>query len=185
LSTGAPDDEELVRRFRAGSTTALDTLVERYIRRALAAAREYADDLDSAEDLVQIALQRAVRNLAQFDDRQRFAPWFFTILRNLGRNLRRDSARWQSIDTIDDQPSQHQSSHDAIAADLQHHINHELARMSSQQASCFRLCDIEGFSAQEVADMMGLRPPTVRTHAHRARLKLREALRALGYEEFA
>ena len=180
--TGAPDDEELVRRFRTGSRPALDELVERYLRRALAVAREYTLDLDGAEDLVQDAFQRAIRGLAQFDDGQRFAPWFFTIVRNAGRNQRRYVARMRPLDDIAELPSPEQSGDAVIAAELRHHIDRELSRMSSQQSACFRLCEIEGFSALEVADMMGLASPTVRTHAHRARLKLRDALRKLGYE---
>lgn len=171
-----------MRRFRAGVRIALDQLVERYIRRALAVAREYTLDLDGAEDLVQDAFQRAIRGLAQFDDGQRFAPWFFTILRNAGRNQRRQVARMRPLNEIAELPSRDQSGDAATASELRHHIDQELEQMSSQQSACFRLCEIEGFTAQEVGDMMGLAAPTVRTHAHRARLKLRDALRKLGYE---
>jgi len=182
LPTGAPDDEDLVRRFRAGAPDALDQLVERYVRRAIGVAREYTADLDEAEDVVQDAFQRAVRALPRFDDRQRFAPWFFTILRNVGRNASRASGRMLSLDTAGDLASADRAGDGATEADLRHHVDRELAGMSPQQAACFRLCEIEGFSAQEVGDMMGLEPPTVRTHAHRARVKLREALLRLGYE---
>jgi RNA polymerase sigma-70 factor (ECF subfamily) len=182
LSTGSPDDEDLVRRFRAGAPHAFDQLVERHVRRAIGIAREYTADLDEAEDLVQDAFQRAVRGLARFDDRQRFAPWFFTILRNLGRNARRGAGRMQSLDATRDMASAEGAGDGATESELHHHIDRELAGMPAQQAACFRLCEIEGFSAQEVGDMMGLAPPTVRTHAHRARIKLREALGKLGYE---
>ena len=171
-----------MRRFRAGAPDALDQLVERYLRRAIGVAREYTADLDEAEDVVQEAFQRAVRALPRFDDRQRFAPWFFTILRNVGRNANRGTGRTQSLDAAGDLASAERSGDGAAESELRHHIDRELAGMSLQQAVCFRLCDIEGFSAQEVAEMMGLAPPTVRTHAHRARLKLREALSKLGYE---
>jgi RNA polymerase sigma-70 factor (ECF subfamily) len=182
LPTGTPDDEDLVRRFRAGAPDALDQLVERYLRRAISVAREYTADLDEAEDVVQDAFQRAVRALPRFDDRQRFAPWFFTIVRNVGRNANRGSGRIQSLDATSDLASTDRSGDGASESDLRQHIDRELAGMSAQQAACFRLCEIEGFSAQEVGDMMGLAPPTVRTHAHRARVKLREALLRLGYE---
>ena len=171
-----------MRRFRAGAPHALDQLVERYVRRAIGVAREYTADLDEAEDLAQEAFQRAVRGLARFDDRQRFAPWFFTILRNLGRNSVRGAGRTQSLDASADLPSGERAGDGATESELRHHIERELGTMPQQQAACFRLCEIEGFSAQEVGDMMGLAPPTVRTHAHRARIKLREALRKLGYE---
>ena len=171
-----------MRRFRAGAPHALDELVERYVRRAVGVAREYAADLDEAEDLVQEAFQRAVRGLDRFDDRQRFAPWFFTILRNIGRNATRTARRTESLDACGELVSPDGTGEGATESELRHHIDRELAGMPAQQAACFRLCEIEGFSAPEVGDMMGLAPPTVRTHAHRARLKLREALGKLGYE---
>jgi RNA polymerase sigma-70 factor (ECF subfamily) len=171
-----------VRRFRAGAPHALDLLIERYVARAMGVAREYASSLDDAEDLVQEAFQRAVRALPRFDARQRFAPWFFTILRNIGRNAVRGAAQRESLDAADGVASPEQSMADASDTELRRHIERELAAMPASQAACFRLCQIEGFSAQEVGDMMGLAPPTVRTHAHRARLKLRDALTRLGYE---
>ncbi len=182
MASEAPDDEELVRRFRRGAPHALDTLVARYVRRAIGVAREYTLDLDEAEDVAQEAFTRAVRSLDRFDDRQRFAPWFFTILRNVGRNARRDVRRNEPLDTAHHLPSSHSAGAAAVDAELRMKIDAELAAMPATQASCFRLCEMEGFSAQEVSDMMGIAPPTVRTHAHRARLKLRAALRALGYE---
>ena len=171
-----------MRRFRAGAPHALDLLIERYVVRAMGVAREYASSLDDAEDLVQEAFQRAVRALPRFDDRQRFAPWFFTILSNVGRNARRGTARREPLDAAGQVASREEPAGDASEAELRQHIERELAAMPAPQAACFRLCQIEGFSAQEVGDMMGLAPPTVRTHAHRARLKLRDALTRLGYE---
>jgi DNA-directed RNA polymerase specialized sigma24 family protein len=53
------------------------------------------------------------------------------------------------------------------------------------QRTCFRLCDIEGFDGTEVAEMLGLKAATVRTHRHRARATLRDALRRLNDEKEA
>jgi len=53
------------------------------------------------------------------------------------------------------------------------------------QQTCFRLCDVEGFDGPEVAEMLGLSAATVRTHRHRARATLRDALRRLNDEKEA
>jgi hypothetical protein len=58
--------------------------VERYVRGALAVALEYARDRYDAEDIVQDAFVRTLRELHRFDDRLSFRPWFYTIVRNLG-----------------------------------------------------------------------------------------------------
>lgn len=174
-------DEVLVRLARAGEARAFEQLVERYLRGALAVALEYARDRDDAEDIVQDAFVRTLRELNRFDDRLTFRPWFYTILRNLGRNAAEKRSR-QPGPLVDDVVSDdHRATDPAADAELRRLVEQELAGMSAQQSASFRLCEIEGFTVQEVADMLGIAPATVRVHAHRARLKLRTALTARGY----
>ncbi len=54
-----------------------------------------------------------------------------------------------------------------------------LEALPPMQRSCFRLCEMEGFDSTEVAEMLGIKPATVRTHVHRARAALQTSLRAL------
>jgi len=170
-----------VRLARKGEARAFDELVERYLRGALAVALEYARDRDDAEDIVQDAFIRTLRELHRFDHRLSFRPWFYTILRNLGRNAAERRGRQTELEAVGDVASNPGSGDAAADAELRGLIEQELAGMSAQQAASFRLCEIEGFSALEVGDMLGVAPATVRTHAHRARLKLREVLSNRGY----
>ena len=169
-----------MRLVRAGEAQAFGQLVERYLRGALAVALDYARDRDDAEDIVQDTFVRTLRELHRYDDRRAFRPWFFTILRNLGRNAAERRARIGDTVVSHELPS-HPSGDAAADAELRQLIDQELAGMSEQQSASFRLCEMEGFSALEVADMLGIAPATVRTHAHRARLKLREVLTTRGY----
>jgi RNA polymerase sigma-70 factor (ECF subfamily) len=156
--------------------------VERYLRGALAVALEFARDRDEAEDIVQDAFIRALRELHRYDDRLPFRPWFFTILRNLGRNAARRWTRQVDTPVANFAIAGGSGPADATAAaELRALVDRELAGMTSQQAASFRLCEIEGFSAQEVGEMLGVAPATVRTHVHRARLKLRAVLTNRGY----
>lgn len=169
-------DEGLVRLVREGETQAFDILMRRYLRPALAVALQYAPGLDEAEDIVQDAFLRSLRQLHRFDERLRFAPWFFTILRNLARNEAVRRARPAPA-----LPARDHTPDAASDAEIREIVDSTLREMTSHQQACFRLCEIDGFSAAEVGDMLGMTPPTVRTHAHRARLKLREELTRLGY----
>lgn len=129
---------------------------------------------------MQDAFLRTLRELHRFDDRRSFRPWFYAILRNLGRNAAARRNR-QVDDGAADSLVARASGDAAADAELRGIIERELAGMTEQQAASFRLCEIEGFSALEVADMLGISPATVRTHAHRARLKLRASLTDRGY----
>ena len=177
-------DAELVDRARQGNGEAFGALVRRYLRPALAVAWEFAPSRDDAEDLVQDAFHRALRALPGFDESRPFRPWFFTILRNAGRNAAERHARWTSVPLPEEIPSEAADPEEmAQRAELREGIREGLAVLPPMQRACFRLCDIEGFDGNEVAEMLGLSAATVRTHRHRARAALREALRHLNEGE--
>lgn len=173
-------DAELVMRAREGDGEAFGALVRRYLRPSLAVAWEYAPSRDDAEDLVQDAFHRALRALPSFEEGRPFRPWFFTILRNVARNAAERHARWASVPVPTGLPSDAADPEDmAHRAQLRERIRQGLDLLPPMQRACFRLCDIEGFDGNEVAEMLGMSPATVRTHRHRARSTLRGALRDL------
>ena len=178
-------DSELVVQAKTGSSEAFGALVSRYLRPALATAWEYAPTRDDAEDLVQDAFHRALRSLDRFDEGRPFRPWFFTILRNVGRNAVERHARWESIAVPDELPGGADPADEAHRAGLREGIQEGLDVLPPMQRTCFRLCDIEGFDGPEVAEMLGLSAATVRTHRHRARATLRDALRRLNEQREA
>jgi len=179
-------DLELVALARRGSRDAFGSLVSRYLRPALAVAWEYAPTRDDAEDLVQDAFHRALRSLDRFDETRPFRPWFFTILRNVARNEAVRHSRWTSVAVPDELPaSEGDPEHEAHRAGLRERIQQGLDILPPMQRTCFRLCDVEGFDGPEVAEMLGLSAATVRTHRHRARATLRDALRRLNEQKEA
>ena len=180
--TSEVTDRELVIRTRAGQSAAFGTLVGRYLRPALAIAWEYVIALDDAEDLVQDAFHRALRNLRKFDERRPFGPWLFTIVRNLSRNEASRKTRWAGGTVPEDLRSDSDPHRDAESAEVAERVEHGLAALPPMQRSCFRLCHVEGFDSAEVADMLGIKAATVRTHIHRARAALQETLGVLRAE---
>ncbi len=179
-------DFDLVIQAKAGENESFGSLVSRYLRPALAVAWEYAPTRDDAEDLVQDAFHRALRSLDRFDEKRPFRPWFFTILRNVGRNAAERHSRWTSVAVPDELPAgDTDPEDDAHRAGLRASIQKGLDILPQMQRTCFRLCDIEGFEGNEVAEMLGLSAATVRTHRYRARATLRDALRRLNEQREA
>ena len=170
-------DGELVERTRRGDRQAYDSLVRRYLRPALAVGLEIAPSREDAEDLVQDAFHKALRHLDRFDGGRPFGPWFFTILRNLGRSAGSITARWVVEAVPDDLPAVAPDPlSEAERVEFRAALAQAVDRLSDMQQACFRLCDLEGFHGPEVADMLGVTPGTVRTHLHRARRALRMSL---------
>ncbi len=176
-------DRALVKRARRGQSDAFDVLVRRYLRPALAVAWEFTESRDDAEDIVQEAFGRALRGLDGFDDERPFRPWFFTIVRNVGRNTAAWRSRWGYEPLSETLPAREgDPSSDAERREIQERVGAGLELLSPMQRTCFRLCDLEGFGGTEVAEMLGLEESTVRVHLHRARRGLREILRPLRDE---
>lgn len=176
-------DRVLVKRVRRGQSAAFDTLVHRYLRPALAVAWEFTESRDDAEDIVQEAFGRVLRGLEGFDDKRPFRPWFFTIVRNVARNTAAWRSRWGYEPLSETLPAGGGDPlSDAERREVRERVEAGLEVLSPMQRTCFRLCDLEGFSSPEVAEMLGLEESTVRVHMHRARRGLRKALQPLRDE---
>ena len=173
----APDrtDEELARAAKRGDAAAYDALARRYLRPAMALAWQYTRRVEDAEDVVQDAFHRAVRALADYDDRRPFSAWFYTIVRNVARTaISKDGRRaaLAPLTVVEEEPPALAAGDPIVAAD----VDRAIEALAPMQQACVRLCEVEGFTSVEAARMLGVSEGTIRTHLHRARHRLRIAM---------
>jgi RNA polymerase sigma-70 factor (ECF subfamily) len=172
----------VIRGAQAGDERMYRELVGRYVRPALAVAWEFADTLEDAEDVVQESFLRVVQALDRFDPERPFAPWFFTILRNVARNAvgRRKMRFHAALAEAEGEEAARDTrpTPDELAdyLELQARVDLELASLPDMQRTCFRLCLLEGLSSSEVAEALNVNDATVRTHVYRARQAMRMAI---------
>lgn len=172
-------DEELARRALDGETAALEQLVRRYLRPIHAVAAAYLQEPADVEDAAQETFFRAVRGLESYDPRRPFAPWLYQIARNVVRNHRAAGARWQTEFLSTSLQSALPGPDVVLArAEVRARVDAAVARLPEQQRMAFYLGDVEGYTAGEIALLMGLSAGTVRSHVHHARRALRAALMA-------
>jgi RNA polymerase sigma-70 factor (ECF subfamily) len=186
-ATGA-DDAELVRRALARDGTAFRTIMERYNRRLYRIARGILRNDSEAEDVVQEAYVDAFAHLQDFRGESSLATWLsrITINEALGR-LRRDRPAVE-LAAVEAQRSEAriiQFPHTGASADpertmAQRQILQLVERATDNLPEMFRIVFvtrvIEGMSVEETADLLGLRPETVKTRLHRARRLVRDQL---------
>ncbi len=168
-------DEELARAAKRGDAAAYDALARRYLRPAMALAWQYTRGVEDAEDVVQDAFHRAVRSLADYDDRRPFSAWFYTIVRNVARTaISKDGRRaaLAPLTLVEGEPPAPAVVDPVVAGD----VERALETLAPMQQASVRLCDVEGFTSVEAARMLGVSEGTVRTHLHRARRRLRVAI---------
>ena len=178
------DDEQeaaAIEAVRAGDANAYDYLVQKHLRRAVAAAWQIVRNRDDAEDLAQEAFCRAFEKMGRFRRGERFAPWIYRIVTNLSLDFTKHRKRVRPEPLSDALSSGRAGRADlrARSNEIAARIDDALNEMPEMQNIVARLHLIEEFSHSEIAAMMGLSEGTVRSHLSHARRKLQERLQEL------
>jgi len=178
--------DDLLARARRGEETALRAIVQQNNRRLFRLARSIVRDEHEAEDVVQESYVRAFTHLAEFRGESSLGTWLTRITLNeaYGRlRRRRAAANYENIEAAGVNEAQiipfplWSSQSDPERSMAQQQINKILERAIDALPEPFRLVLvarlIEDMSIEETAELLGLRPQTVKTRLHRARAMLR------------
>jgi RNA polymerase sigma-70 factor, ECF subfamily len=76
-------ERALIRKAKRGDAASIERLIRSHQEPLFAFMLRLSGRPDVAEDMVQEAFVRVLRNLDRFDDRFRFSTWLFTIARRL------------------------------------------------------------------------------------------------------
>jgi len=182
------DDAELARRARVRDDGAFRAIMQRHNRRLYRIVRGILRNDHEAEDVVQEAYVRAFTHLEGFRGDSSLGTWLARIAMNeaLGR-LRHDRAT-VDVATAEARQSQAQiikfplatTSDNPEQTMAQRQILQLVERATDNLPEIYRIVFItrviEGMDVEETADLLGLKPQTVKTRLHRARLLVREQL---------
>lgn len=162
-------------------------------------AYRLTNDEDDANDLVQDTYLKAFRFINSFQRGTNAKAWLFRILKNSFINDYRKKSKEPSKIDYQDVETTYNSSEDAEVSGtvdlrtetVQDMIGDEVANALNALPVDFRtviiLCDIEGFTYEEMAKILDIPIGTVRSRLHRARNLLKDKLRTyastLGYRE--
>ena len=137
-------------------------------------------DVDTAEDLVQEGLLRALTSRRDLRDPALVLPWLFSIVRRVFLDQHRRTEQRTRI--VEAKLSPPESSTGNLEAEiLQRGFSDEVTKALSELPEEWRtsilLCDIEEFSYQEIAEALACPLGTVRSRIARGRAQLLAALR--------
>jgi RNA polymerase sigma factor (sigma-70 family) len=157
-----------------------DAIVRTHSARVYRLAYRLTGNQHDAEDLTQEVFVRVFRSLATYTPGT-FEGWLHRITTNLFLDgaRRRQRLRFEGLadDAAQRIPSNDRSP--AQAWDDNHFdgdIQAALQSLPPDYRAAVVLCDIEGFSYEEIAATMGVKLGTVRSRIHRGRAQLRAAL---------
>ncbi len=177
--TGEPAEAALVRRAQGGDRIAFDALVELYHRPVYGFVCRLVASPETAAEVTQEVFLRAWSYLRRFDAARPFKPWLFAIAANRASS-RRDRERVRQTVPLDEagpEPAAPDNpAGDAETVELSAEVRRAIARLSRQQREAVVLVELEGLTAVEAAQAMGIEAVTVRQHVFRAKKRLRQLL---------
>lgn len=191
-------DRDLVQRLLDGDEVAYAQLIDLYHGPLLGLARSLVGNQATAEEVVQDTWIAVMQGLHRFEGRASLKTWIFRILTYQARKRARRDARmisWTDMFQPDEgplvDPSRFlQNGHWAkppqawpgtpedkvIQDDVLRCVQEGLEDMPEGQRAVVTLRDVQGWSAREVCDALGISSGNQRVLLHRARTRLRERI---------
>ena len=196
IHRAADEDTEIVSLCKKGDTDAFEVLVNKYQKKMLNIAYRMIGDYEDACEIVQDAFVSAFKNMKHFREEARVSTWLYAIVVNLSKNrLKQVRVRGhREALTLDNpmNPDDRQLKREPVSGEPSILENIEKRETREVVQECinsldyeFReviiLRDIQGFSYEELSDILKMKEGTVKSRIFRAREALKNCLkRVLG-----
>lgn len=172
------EDDRLIARVKTGDFTGFEELYKRHSSFVFALLLRMLHNRADAEDLLQEIFLQAHGKLPSFEGRSAFRTWLYRLtvnrcLDHLRSRRSKEQARTDPMADFSDQLGVYHAASGTRSLELERAIS--LLPPSTRAA--FLLHDVEGYDHREVGDILGIATGTSKSLVHRARMKLREALR--------
>ncbi len=184
------NDELLIEQIKNGHLDAFDQLVTRYEGRVYTIAYRYMGNYADASDLAQEAFIKIYRSLGTFRGEASFLSWMYRLVTNvcLDELRRRGRAKTVSIEELMENKkglimrreiANSRLPEDAvIRRELQQEVQNVLNLLSDEHRVIVVMRDIQGYSYDEIAQLLHCSLGTVKSRLNRARHILKEKLLA-------
>ena len=172
------DDKTLIDRFNQGDENAFKILVTKHRERVRNLVAYTINNKHQADDLTQEVFIKIYKNLGKFRHEAKFTSWMYTITLNVCRDEMRKKGLKRFFNYKPVEEAYGLGTHDPYARfDVKELVQHAIAQLPEKLRVPLYLKDIEGFSYQDIAEMVGCEMGTVKSRLFRAREALREILK--------
>jgi RNA polymerase sigma-70 factor, ECF subfamily len=177
LFTEEPMNEtDCIRRARDGDADAIRDLYRRYAPRVHAVVRRLAGDDALAEDWAQEAWVRAFRALPGFRGEARFSTWLHRIAVNSALHGRRGRERRAGREVALTERTDRATRGDTVV--LRISLQRALDALPEGMRQVVVLHDVEGYTHEEIGELLGIAPGTSKSQLFKARARLRSMLQS-------
>ena len=175
--------EALVDKAKRGDAVALEHILAEVAPAVRRFGVRMCKNPDDADDALQETLLAIATHLPEFEGRSSLLSWVFTLTRTACARRRRGLKNRPPVadDAAPERRDEGPSPEDRAAGrELASALSRALDAMDDEQREVILLRDVEGLTAQEAADAIGISVDALKSRLHRARSALREALAPLA-----
>ena len=189
MTEAVRSDEQLLAEARGGSVRALEDLLERHQAQIYRFGLKMCRHPEDARDVLQDTLLAMSRGVRDFRGASSLSTWLYSIARSYCLKKRRRSqfapAEERSLDT--DVAAEARRLADPGAApdeavagkQVEEVMDAAISALEPRYREVLLLRDVEGLTAPEVAEVLGVSVQAVKSRLHRARLAVRQRVAPL------
>ncbi len=184
---GTNGEMKLVERAKKGDVRAFEDLMKTTSGKIYNLGLRLMRNKEDASDILQETYMSAYENLPKFKGNSSFSTWLYRIATNFAlMKMRKEKNKKVSVSELQETSGNlyDKALPDWSDSPVDHLKNQELKEvlgkaidsLPAKYRSVFVLHDIEGMGIAEVADILSISGPAVKTRSHRSRMYLREKL---------
>jgi RNA polymerase sigma-70 factor (ECF subfamily) len=181
------EEARLVEGCRRGDFACFERLMARYEKKIYNLALRMLRDPDDAREILQETFLKVYDNLEKFRGEAHLSTWIYRIAMNEAlMRIRKDKNRARSIDSFkgtDEEPRELEVQDWSprpldrlLTKELGGELEHAVSLLPEDYRAAFLLRDMEGLSNEEIAKVLKVSVPAVKSRIHRARVFLRNEL---------
>lgn len=183
----------LIIRSQDGDQEAFRELVDMYRNRVASIAYGLVGNYEDARDISQEVFIKVYRSLGRFDVKKKFFTWLYRLAVNASIDFLRANKKRSHQESIDSEENYAQYPNrrddgdiDALIEKLERReiFQRIVDDLNSRQRLAFILCDLQGLSSSEAAEIIDCPQVTLRWYLHEARKKIRQTVKEKFPEYF-
>lgn len=184
------EDYEFVSLCKKGDVDAFEVLVKKHQKRMFNIAYRMIGNYEEACDIVQDAFLSAYRSIKSFKGKAKFSTWLYTIVMNLSKNrLKQLRTQLHREKFSVDDPTNNGKIRGELASsgpsaleslerrDVQRKVQECINSLDEEFREVLILRDIQGFSYDEINNLLEIPEGTVKSRLFRAREAMRDCLK--------
>ncbi len=180
------DSEHLVEKYIAGcirnERDSQKALYQHFYSFAMGICLRYANDKLDAAGILNEGFFKVFKNIANYEPDKAFLPWLGRIITNTAIDFYRVNLKFSNHVDLDSTDVTHpvSTTHDKLAYE---DLLKMVQQLSPAYRTVFNLFAIDGFSHEEIAQMLQISVGTSKSNLFKARIKLQELLKANEAQE--